>query len=266
MRRFKVGSKEDLELVKQCYQRFVERKNFMTEELDSGWELWQKNLEKRKFICMIFEDESTIQGYVTYHFDKAESMVKQSINISELIYDNNRAYQGLMGFISSLSDQITEVIYCAHPDEGFHFLLKNPRDCNDPLIDNGMLSRTGYYSVSYMMRVLDVAGALNARPNYNGVTGKVIFEIIDPQLEGNNRNFCLELLNGKPTVSQVGNDPDSRKNLIKLDISLFSQLYSGALSATRAAFFGQIEASNNETLLLLDEIFKLEKPFLLEQF
>jgi predicted acetyltransferase len=259
VRRFQI---EDLEQVTACYQRFVERGTCLVERTKAVWQDWMRETEERKRVAMVYSQDGQITGYITFHLVPGESMIVQTLEVEELIYDDRQSYQGLLGFISSLRDQISTVRYRARSDEGFHHVLNDPRDVRHPIL-GGLQSRTGQYGISYMLRVLDIEAALTARSNYNNVTGAVSFKIRDEQIEENNRSFRFTLTDGKPEAVAA---QESHIPCISLSIDLFSQLYSGAITAERADFLGQLETTDRDALKWMDRAFLLPKPFLQDQF
>jgi predicted acetyltransferase len=221
-----------------------------------------KDINERKKIAIVYARDEEITGYITFSIVPGDSMLIQTLEVEELIYDDRESYQGLFGFLSSLRDQITTVRYRARPEEAFHHILNDPRD-NKHQILGGLISRAGQYGISYMLRVLDIPAVLTARPNYNNVTGSICFQIRDEQIEENNCSFLFELMDGKPEVTQVS---DGQIPAVSLSIDLFSQLYGGGISVERADFLGQIETSDREALDWLDRAFRLPRPFLQDQF
>jgi predicted acetyltransferase len=257
----------DLPRVAACYQRFVERGNCLAERKMTFWQKWHNDINERKTIAMVYDCDGKITGYLNFEFEPGHHMLSQVLIVNELIYDDRESYQGLLGFLASLSDQITIARYWAQRDEGFHFMLNDPRDAKQPILD-GLVSRVGQYGLSYMFRVLDVAAALSARPNYNNANGSISFQISDHQVAENHGGFRLTLADGKPQVTSPVNDAPINEQIacVTLSIDIFSQLYAGALSASRAYFLGLLETDNVDALNWLDDVLRLPPPFLLDQF
>ena len=95
------------------------------------------------------------------------------------------------------------------------------------------------------------------------MTGAVCLQILDGQIEENNRYFRFVLNNGRPTVTE---ELDEQLPCIRLSIDLFSQLYAGAVTPSRAHFLGLLEITKPEALSWFDEAMRLPRPFLLDQF
>lgn len=259
VRRFQ---EDDLVGLTECYQRFVERHNCLAERSIAVWQSKLKTVQKREQILMVYQTQNKITGYIFFEFKPGGDMLNQEIIIRELIYDDHISYQGLLGFINSISDQISIVKYWAQVNEGFHYILKDPRDVEQPML-GGLVSKTGSYGFSYMLRVLDIEKALKARSNYNNITGTATLFIKDEQIAENNGFFQITLLNGKLEVKRV----DSLKSAcISLSIDVFSQLYAGSLSLEKAYFLGLITVNEMSVISWLDKALEQPKPFLQEYF
>ncbi|MEW6734886.1 MAG: GNAT family N-acetyltransferase [Acidobacteriota bacterium] len=257
---------QDIDAVATCYQRFVERGNCLAESPPSVWQDWQLRITERKLIVMVYEQQGEIRGYLSFCFESGHDMLTQTLSVEELIYDDRESYQGLLGFLATLRDQVTSIRYWASPSEAFHYILNDPRDVKQPMLAS-MVSRAGQYGFSYMLRVLNVEQALIMRPNYHHLNGSICFQILDEQIPENSRRFRFTLTEGQPTINLV---EDREMAQVHLGIDIFSQLYAGAITASRAHFLGLLEikdtASVPLTLSWLDQAFSLPKPFLLDQF
>lgn len=259
VRRFQA---DDLTEVAACYQRFVERGNCLAERPAPVWQDWVERIDKGKMIAVVFAREGKITGYVSFNFPAGRDLLNLAINIEELIYEDRSSYLGLLAFLASLRDQVSVMRYWAQPDEGFHYLLSDPRDVKQPMLA-GLISRAGQFGFSYMFRLLDVSAALMARANYNNVSGGVNLHIEDRQIAENNDQFIFYLEDGRPRVVFGRNH---QLPTIRLSIDLFSQCYAGALAPSRAYFLGLMECDGEESLTWLDNALKLPRPFLLDQF
>ncbi len=259
VRRFQ---ESDLDGLAQCYQRFVEKNNCLAESSIEVWQNKLKGVQKRETILMVYETDGKITGYILFEFKPNGEMLNQEVIVHELIYDDSVSYQGLLGFLSSISDQISVVRYWAQVDEGFHYILKDPRDADQPILA-GLVSKTGSYGFSYMFRVLDLEKALEARPNYNNVSGTAVLLVKDEQIAENSGLFQITLLNGKMEVKRV----DSLQTAcISLSIDVFSQLYAGTLSLEKAYFLGLITVNELSVVSWLSKALEQPKPFLQEYF
>jgi predicted acetyltransferase len=260
VRRFQIA---DLFAIASCHQRFVEQGNCLAERTQPVWEQWQKDITAHKRIVMVYQPADKIHGYLSFRADADSHWLSQSLEIQEFVYTDATAYQALLGFLATLSDQFTNIRYRASRNEALHYLLTDPRDQLQPTLPATLGSRAGQLITSYMLRVLDVAAALQARPNYQGLDGQINFCILDPQLPENNQTFGWQLTAGKPQVV-LGGIPQAPT--LTLSIDLFSQLYTGAWRATQAAFGGLITLPQPELGQWLDRAFYLPAPALQDEF
>lgn len=259
VRRFR---SEDMLQVIACYQRYVERGNCLAERPLQVWQEWQAEVSERKLIVMVYERDSRIEGYLECEFDAGNQLFAQVLIVNEMVYDNHNSYQGLLGFLGTLSDQITTIRYWARPEEAFHHVLSDPRDQRQAMLA-GLVSRAGQYGISYMLRILDVEKALMARANYYHLSGTVTLQVIDEQVTENDNVFQFSLEKGQPMVKVMPSDTDAD---VELRIDLLSQLYAGGISAERAYFLGLFQHADPLAVDWLQQVFRLPRPFLLDQF
>ncbi|MBU0640165.1 MAG: GNAT family N-acetyltransferase [Planctomycetes bacterium] len=111
----------------------------------------------------------------------------------------------------------------------------------DPLL---MLARDPDYSVqmkiAWMLRILDVTAALEARGYPAGVTGEVQFEVTDELLEHNNGRFVLRVADGRGRVHRGG------RGKIKTSIRGLAPLFTGYMSAEELCLTGLLSGSASE--------------------
>jgi predicted acetyltransferase len=110
----------------------------------------------------------------------------------------------------------------------------------------------------YMTRVLDVAGALEARGYPESVSGQVVLDVDDPQFAENRGAFRLTVQDGTGKVERTEADPDS----VQLSIRALSALFAGYASTTDLATGGLLDRPNT----LLSELFAGPPAFMLDHF
>ncbi|MCK4258259.1 MAG: GNAT family N-acetyltransferase [Halanaerobiales bacterium] len=247
----------DLEGIKQCYEHFARSGNCTVKRTDNLWNLKMKH----KPNIFVYEEDGVIQGYMQIGFDTSDpSFLKNDLKVIEMIYVNQHAYFGLLGFTASQLDQFDSVIYCTRRNDPFHHLLKEP--CRDNQILHGLYHYSQKIGLGWMFRVLNVEKALMGRKNYQGANLEVTFEIEDSFLPQNSGSYTFVLNDGKPEVYR---DRESA-NKIKLDISTFSQLYANYLTFSDAVNLGKAEVSDQDILSSLEKAFILPEPQMLEYF
>ena len=111
----------------------------------------------------------------------------------------------------------------------------------------------------WMMRVLDVPAALEARGYPQGVSGTLHFEVQDALFAENRGCFILEVSGGTGHIRRGGNA------LMRLDIRAFAALYTGFLSPEALRSVGALVA-DDATVRLATTFFCGPSPALPDMF
>ena len=111
----------------------------------------------------------------------------------------------------------------------------------------------------WMLRIVDVKGALEARGYPRGARGEVHFEVTDTLLPHNNGRWVLQVAEGNGTVTAGGNGD------IRLDIRGLAPLYSSFLSPHALRSTGFIECGD-AALEAATTIFAGPEPWMPEIF
>ena len=158
-----------------------------------------------------------------------------SISVSGLYSDDDRAYETLWRFLTSI-DLFRKVNRHLTPvDDPLPSLVTNPRAIVRTVED------------ALWVRILNVENALTARTYQHDID--VVLEVKDsfrPELGG---RFRLPVVDGRAACARTGNSPD-----VKLGIEHLSSLYLGGGSALQLAAAGHI-AGDGVTIRRLENAF-----------
>ncbi|MCC6574134.1 MAG: GNAT family N-acetyltransferase [Planctomycetes bacterium] len=111
----------------------------------------------------------------------------------------------------------------------------------------------------WMLRIVDLQKALEARGYPDGATAKLEFAIEDDVLADNAGKWTLEVSSGKSQLIRGG------KGRIKLHIRALAPLYSGALSPAALVRLGWLDAPE-EDLGVLAAVFAGSSPWMMDFF
>lgn len=186
-----------------------------------------------------------LDGYVVYHQTGAKQDA-YSIHIHELCAANLPASRRLLTF---LGDHVT----MAGP---VHFAGGHA----EPWLTMGREEWLDVdHRVLWMLRVLDVAAAVEARGYPAAINAEVHLEIHDELLKQNSGRFVLAVAGGKARVRRGG------LGRVRLDIRGLAPLYSGHLSAEQLALTGLVEGGA-EDLAGASAVFAGPAPGMGERF
>jgi predicted acetyltransferase len=256
------GGDVEFPAVTECYRRVLARSTLMVERSEAEWRI--RALAEGKRFTVVYEDEGgMVRGYFVYGYEEFPDERLTRLFIGELVYEDQSALRGLLGYIAALRDQFVEVACVTAADERLELRLRNPRERG--AIKGSILKLYGPTVLwGAMARVLDVEKALRARPSYNGATGNVWLAVSDEQLPDNTRPLEVAFDEGRISVT-ASNEVGTSQPAARMSIGTFAQLYLGFASASETRRVGSIEA-DDEAVMLLDRAFAGPRPFLLDSF
>lgn len=210
-------SPKDDRAVRALYQ---ERAIRSAGNLDRGDFIWFRVREPRgvKAHGYIVANPATkkAEGYVYYvqkesgvPADLAHSAL--SLHLTDLVALTPAAGRKLLSFLADHRSMIDQVVFQGSPSDPILKLLPD-RNYSARLLDH------------WMLRVVDVPAALEARGYPPNVEAEVHFEVSDDLIESNNGRYVLRIKNGAATVKSGG-----RGDLV-IDVRGMAALYSGHLS------------------------------------
>jgi predicted acetyltransferase len=214
--------------VREIYRRFAACFDGM---LDRGPYVWERT---RLFRDVAYEGfgcvgpDGALDGYLRLAQVRKPDMGQHDVALSDVAFTNARAGRDLLRFIAGFTTMGDDLVMHGGP---IHPLLT-------------MLS-TRHYRVEkrdyWMLRVLDVAGAIAARGFAPGTRGSFTVEITDGVLPSNTGRWRISADDGRGTAERV---PGDRAPALRTDIRGLACLYSGLYSARQARLAGLVEGDD----------------------
>ncbi|WP_257449028.1 GNAT family N-acetyltransferase [Archangium lipolyticum] len=171
----------------------------------------------------LVEGSSGVEGYLFLTRRADPRSFKQELNLTDLVALTPAACRRLLSFIGDHRSLATEVVWRGGPADPMLFLLRE---------QTYQVKHLFYW----MLRVLDVPAALQARGYPAGLSGSLHLEVDDDLFPENRGRFVLEVENGEAEV-RPGGDGD-----MKLHVRTLASLYSGFLSPAALQLAGVLEA------------------------
>ncbi len=112
----------------------------------------------------------------------------------------------------------------------------------------------------WMLRILDVRGAIAARGFNFGVQGSVSLHVNDPLVPANNGAWTLDFAEGRGQATAGGAGP------IEISANGLAAMYSGLHSARTLAASGLLDGATPEQVALLDAAFSGPRPAMVDDF
>lgn len=283
----------DQDAIAACYARVAGRSNgpitrdrrvwayrFAAEELgvrplptDAASEASRSDSRLR----VIVFDESEVTGYALLRSASRRGRGERTLEIREMVAESERAYRGLLGHVAASSDRWLRARHFARPEERFGDRLSEPRPPGRPTV-RSLYFPTARIVRGPMLRVLDVAGALRARPWFEAGgarAGCLRIRVNDAQHPENEGPWLVRLdgAGGRVVESGTGAAVDGRADAVadepdaelSTDASTFARIFAGDISASDAARIGRATVRGEASLV--DRAFATSEGFwLLDEF
>jgi predicted acetyltransferase len=174
---------------------------------------------------------------------------RAELRCQEMVALDPAARAQLFAFIGGHQDQVATVRFQAPPDAPVNLLFPDPLECAaEPRV---------------MLRLLDVAAALEGYAFPRDVAGALSVAVRDAWLPANQGVYRLELAGGRGAAARL---PDDAPADLACDVSTLAQLYSRLLRPRTAAAFGALEAHSRPALDLAERAFAGLAPFTSDYF
>jgi predicted acetyltransferase len=253
-----VSSGDDLEAsIKAVYQQAAQQHNGWVQREPNRWKGFFKPEGGREIYG--YAEAGVLFGYVVIEFSHLEPTKTQwAIAVQEWVALTAAAYRGLIGFLASLRDQVTTIVWNTDPQDPFPHLLSEQR-CDPALspqpFEFGLTHRFGATGGGFMWRLVDVVKALELRSIHPGDPFAIAFQITDPVL--GNQQISVEF--AEETI-HCNQPPAATK--ITLSIEHLTQLFCGMRSAAELHWLGAIEIEGDSIVLSkLDAAWQATPPF-----
>jgi predicted acetyltransferase len=192
-------------------------------------------------------DDGDIRGFLGYRVESG------TLEARDLVATTPEAERGLWSFVAAQVEQQSSASYLSPISKPLWATLREPYMFEGP--QHGfIINDVAGLTMSFMARGIIWSVALQARAFAPELNTHLAIELADPVFGP--QSFDLRLADGHATVKDTTATPD-----VRCDVSVFSQLYCGALSAANARWYGLLEA-DDASVALLDRAFPPGPPFI----
>ncbi|WP_066377448.1 GNAT family N-acetyltransferase [Anabaena sp. CA = ATCC 33047] len=184
------------------------------------------------------------QGYIIFTQERAKE--GSILNIRDWTILSSAAAQSFWAFLAKHRSQIDQVHWKSSIVDALTLLLPEQ-------------SAKIQQQARWMLRIVDVCKALEARGYPEGITAELHLDVQDDLLTANHGKFILSVANGRGEVTQGG------KGEFKLDISGLASLYSSLLTPHQLQLTGKLDATAT-ALSTATQIFAGASPWMADFF
>ena len=214
-------------------------------ERDALW--WQTRVFRSgdaspRWIYVWRDDAGHGRSYVIFSIERGER--GRVVRCRETVALDPQARAQIFAFFAAFADQCAEVVFHAPADAPVQMLMPDPLECT---MEPGS-----------MLRIVDVAQALEAYAFPRDVTGRVTLRITDDWLDDNNGVFELDFEGGSARVTRLS---DGTEADVICDVRTLTQVYSRYLRPRTAAAFGLLDVRSRPALALIERLFAGLAPY-----
>jgi predicted acetyltransferase len=173
--------------------------------------------------CYVVERGGVVQGYVVFTH-QAEPLVRYDVYVKDLCAVSHEAYANLLTFLSAHRSMAPHVFFTGGLVEPVLYLLGEQYD------------RAITRRVDWMVRVVDVPGALAARGYPRGIAAELHLDVADDLVPENNGRFVLAVRDGEGAVRRGGD------GALRTDVRGLAAMYTGYYTTADAVLAGRAVA------------------------
>lgn len=234
--------------VKECYDVHAQR---AAGNLDRGAFLWRRVLDPPPWVMHVrgylIEGESGVEGYIVcVEHDRGHSQHAQELGILDLVALTPRAGRRLLTFLSDHFSMCKSATWFGAPTDPLMLLL--------PDHQYAVVQRR-----DWMVRLIDVRRALEARGYPEGLRAELHLEVADDVLPGNQGRVVLDVSDGRGRVSAGG------RGDLRVDVRGLASLFTGYVSAFGLRTCGYL-SGEEKYLPVADAIFAGPAPWMPDMF
>ncbi|MCZ6697788.1 MAG: GNAT family N-acetyltransferase [Planctomycetota bacterium] len=235
---------EDDPAVAACYRQWAMRHDGSLDRRDY---IWRRIRTPRKNTARgyLVEGPSGVEGFLYYMQVEAKGG-RYSLKLTDVTSVTRSAARRLLTFLADHRSMAFRVQWQGGPADTLLTMLREQR------------SRMRLWEY-WMLRIVDVAGALEARGYAADRGARVHFEVRDDVLPQNNGRFVLEVSDGRGKVSRGG---DGR---VGIDVRGLAAMYTGHWTAEQLRGRDYLEASA-EDASAASAVFAGHAPFMSDRF
>lgn len=242
------GTVDDVVAVHRCYDRLARR---LDGPLVRGKDWWARRLPTDLAATILYvvdhpTEDRELAGYAIYRLGAAKAPYDYSVVVSEVQGADPDTLRALWKVVGSSGSQAPDVQIIGAAEDPLFLLL-------------GAADPTSVRSeIRWMVRLVDVAGAVAARGWNPAARGRVDLAIADEHAPWNAGTWRLEVDDGHALLTPGG------PGTVEVGIGGLSSWWSGYASARTLATTGHLRTSDPTALLTLDGLGAASAPTLVD--
>ena len=210
--------------IEACYRRFASRFDGMLDRTQYIWKRIKERPDDKFQGYGVLDDRGELTGYLFMAQSRDTNSIRQELQLSDIAFTSEEAGKQLIAFLADYEPMADFVTLAGGPLHPLMTLLPQQR-----------------YEVKFkdywMLRVVDVKRAMEARGYSSAVRGSVGIDVQDDVVAANNGRWSAEFADGRARLKKIGAAGGSRSG-ISCGIRGLAAIYSGLYSPRQAALIG----------------------------
>ena len=223
---------DDLDEIAQVYRTWAAGRNGLVDRPASWWTRVLSNVEEGEVYRVCVREAGRVTGYMIYTQEKRkDSDWEFDLDVRDLVWTTPTSVDALLTFAGRHRSNARDLIWVGPPQ--------------DPLA-NLLPEQDADYEHWFrpMLRLVDVAGAFEARGYPPSVRGVVELAVDDPQLPANAAGWRIETAEGSAKVTPAAGAR------ARADVGALAAIWAGFLSASDARALGRLDATDDDVAVL----------------
>lgn len=231
------------------HRLYSERARRTAGNLDRGPFMWDRTLNRPDAAIVnayLVERDGEPEGYITFTQQQEPGKEDREIAARDLVALTPDAGRQLLSFVAGHRSVVQDLVWSGSPTDPL--LLHVPNQAY----------RIAWYE-QWMLRVVDVRSALEARGYPEMLPTELHLEVRDSVLPWNDGRFVLSVAGGRADVREGG------EGRVSLDVRTLAPMYTGYLSPQELRSGGAIEGPDAD-LRTLGVVFSGPSPWMPDGF
>lgn len=229
---------------RELYQQQAQLTHGYLDRHPAIWQGLMRTSDSETLYSYLIGDKNQPQGYIIFTQERTRDHTV--LKIRDWVMLSHASVQSFWSFIANHRSQIDQVSWKSSVVDALTLLLPEH-------------SATIKNQDRWMLRIVDVCKALEARGYPLGVEAELHLEVQDDLLSGNHGKFILSVAHGKGEVTKGGQGD------LQLDIKGLAPLYTGVFTPRQLQLTGRLNATET-ALLTATQIFASESPWMVDFF
>ncbi len=220
--------------IEKCYRQFASAYNGMLDRSEYIWKRIKERPDSKNQGYGVLDERGELGGYLFMTQGRDPNSIRQELQLSDIAFTSAEAGRQLIAFLADYEPMADWIQIGGGPLHPLLTLLPQQR-----------------YEVKlkdyWMLRVVDVKRALEARGYSSAVRGGVDLDITDDVIAANTGSWRAEFADGKARIKKL---PSGGRAGVKCNIRGLAAMYTGLYSPRQAAGLG-LCAGDEKSLDLL---------------